>query len=389
MEKKYFKGLCLVIAIMVIHLFITPGYSQDKPPFNRLTISSYEVGGGAYINTSSLGEGIFKKFGIRVRSVPVGIGTSRILHVRLGKADFGVTIDGLFASEGVYDFASLDWGPQPLSMIYIPARQSAYSFAVAGNSGMKTISDVKGKRVGWLIGSPFTQNMVRGSLAFGGLSLDDVELVKIRSMGAIYQSLLDGKIDVAAVDSSGSAAYELASSHKGIHWIPFPKDNIEGWKRFRLINPQVQAIYSKFGAGLKEKPESVATVPFPQYFAYADANEDKIYWITKVIVESFDNYKDISMPMQWYKLEDAIKSYSVLPYHPGSVRYFKETGVWNEQLEKNQKELLERQKKLKALWDVVIDEALDKGIKGKEFPKYWEEKRSKLFPEFWVETPVN
>lgn len=382
--------VCLGFCLNLSSASLSQGAQWDPGPIPKeLRIASYDVGGGVYIITAALGEGIQKKFGVRLRSLPVGTGTSRILNVKIGNTDFGATIDGLFASEGLYDFASLDWGPQPLRMIYMSNRQSAYSIAAAANSGIKTLADLKGKRAAWLIGSPFTQLMVKGALAFAGLSLDDVTLVETRSIGSMYETLIDGKADFSPMDSSGSTAYRLEASPKGIAWIPFPPEDKEGWERFRNINPQVQPIHCKYGAGLSEKnPVWVATVPMPQYFVYANADEKKVYWIVKMIAESFDEYKDISLGMPWHKLEDAIKAYSVLPYHPGAVRYFKEKGVWNAQLEKNQAELLDRQAKLEKLWKETVDEALEKGIKDKEFPDFWLKKREKAFPGFWVETPV-
>ena len=394
MRKIYFtKSILVLLFVFILSAFFTPRFASagwDPGPMpQRITAASYDVGGGAYIVSAALGEGVHKKFGIKMRSLPVGTGASRILNVRLGNCDFGLTIDGLFASEGVYDFATQDWGPQPLRAIYLSNRQSAYSFATSAKSGIKTMADVKGKRVPWLIGSPFTQLMVKGSLAFAGLTLDDVKLVEVRSIGAMYQTLIDGKVDASPLDSTSSSAYRLESSPKGIYWIPFPKDNKEGWNRFRAVNPQVQPVYCKYGAGFDEKKALwVANVPFPQYFTYANADEKRVYWIVKMIAESYNEYKDIAIAMPWHKLEDAVQAYSVLPFHPGAVRYFKERGVWSAQLEKNQAELIARQAKLQNLWKDTIDEAVTKGVKSKKFPEFWLQKREKSFPAFWIQTAV-
>jgi hypothetical protein len=403
MKKRVHDEVVLVslatlsILVLSIFLVLTPASAQTPKPGawspgpmpKSLTVASYDVGGGVYIITAALGEGIFKKFGVRMRSLPVGTGTSRILNVRIGNTDFGATIDGLFASEGVYDFATMDWGPQSLRMIYMSNRQSAYSLATGADSGIKTLADLKGKKAGWLIGSPFTQLMVTGALAYAGLSLDDVKLVETRSIGSLYQSLIDGKVDFSPLDSSSSSAYQLESSPRGIYWIPFPPENKEGWDRFRKINPQVQPIHCSFGAGLSEKNTVwVATVPMPQYFVYPNADERKVYWIVKMIAESYNEYKDISLGMPWHKLEDAMKAYSVLPYHPGAIQYFKERGVWSALLEKNQAELLDRQARLQKLWKETVDESLKTGVKEKDFPDLWMKKREKEFSNYWVESAI-
>ena len=58
-----------------------------------------------------------------------------------------------------------------------------------------------------------------------------------------------------------------------------------------------------YGAGLSEKNRVwLATVPMPQYFVYANEDESKVYWIVKMIAESYDEYKDISLGMPLHKL---------------------------------------------------------------------------------------
>lgn len=309
--------------------------------------------------------------------------------VRQGQTDFGLTVDDLNAAEGIYDFASIDWGPQPLRSLYIIARQSCYSLCTAGDTGIKTAADMKGKRAAWPIGSNFSQNVVRSGIAFAGLTLDDVELVEMRSIPAMYQAVIDGTVDFCPMDGSGTKAYELASSPKGIHWIPFPAADKDGWKRIQTINPQQAPLLCKYGAGIDEaKPVEVSTVPFPRLFVYDNADSDQVYWIVKLIAESYDAYKDIAMPMAWWKVEDCVKMPIVAPYHPGAIKYFKEIGIWTDQLEKNQQELLDRQAKLRKLWDDTVAEATDQGVKAKEFSEFWLKKRAQEFPSYWVETPV-
>ena len=101
--------VCLGFGLNPTYVSLSQGAQWDPGPMPKeMRVASYDVGGGVYIITAALGEGIQKKFGVRLRSLPVGTGTSRILNVKIGNTDFGATIDGLFASEGLYDFSGLD-----------------------------------------------------------------------------------------------------------------------------------------------------------------------------------------------------------------------------------------------------------------------------------------
>ena len=333
MRKNSFINLVMFFVIAVFTLLtMTAGHAfsawSPGPKPKALRVASYEVGGAMYIICAALGEGIYRRFDVRLRTLPVGTGTSRILNIRVGNTDFGITSDSLFASEGLYDYAMESWVPQPLRMLYQSNRKSAYALGTGAKSGIKTLADLKGKKLPWPVGSPFTQLFVKGALAFAGLTQKDVTLVEFRSMAAMYQSVIDGITDVAPLDTMSSSARKLEASPRGIHWIPFPIDDKAGWNRFKAVLPLVQPVNCQHGPALSaDKPVWLPTIPFPQYVAYSDLSESKAYWIVKMIAESFDEYKDITPAMVWHDPKEAIKANSVLPYHPGAVRYFKEAGL--------------------------------------------------------------
>ena len=110
MKKKLMNRRCLLVvaAVIVVSMWVNaqaatapaaPKAKTEKPaaapwspgpmPTKSLIASSYDVGGGGYIISAALGEGIFKKYGIRMRSLPVGTGTSRIPECKTGQCGSG------------------------------------------------------------------------------------------------------------------------------------------------------------------------------------------------------------------------------------------------------------------------------------------------------------
>ena len=77
-----------------------------------------------------------------------------------------------------------------------------------------------------------------------------------------------------------------------------------------------------------------------------DLSDDLAYEISKILLEGctldsagrFEKYH----PDLDYTLKDiknlALKS--VAPFHPGAIRYLKEIGIWTQEMDKRQKELL-------------------------------------------------
>jgi len=73
----------------------------------------------------------------------------------------------------------------------------------------------------------------------------------------------------------------------------------------------------------------------------ANFSEEAAYLITKAIFEHAKEVQPISAEMRQFspKIMVAIPP---IPYHPGSVRLFKEKGVWTNELEKAQQALLKQ-----------------------------------------------
>ena len=50
----------------------------------------------------------------------------------------------------------------------------------------------------------------------------------------------------------------------------------------------------------------------------------------------------------------------------------------------HQRNTLERQRKLKELWDATVKEAQEKEIPSKKFAEFWLERYNKAFPSFYI-----
>jgi TRAP transporter TAXI family solute receptor len=106
--------------------------------------TAYDLGSSGYAEASGIADAIMKKHAMRVRIVPSGTSIGRLLPLKQGKATYGFLASELyFAAEGTYDFAVRVWGPQDVRVVL--ARPAAVGVATAGDIGVKTIADLKGK----------------------------------------------------------------------------------------------------------------------------------------------------------------------------------------------------------------------------------------------------
>ncbi|MEQ9123698.1 MAG: TAXI family TRAP transporter solute-binding subunit, partial [Alphaproteobacteria bacterium] len=149
--------------------------ADDMPKLPRTSVwTAYDLGSSGYAEAAGIGNAFQSTFGMRVRIIPSGTSIGRLLPLTTGKATYGfLANEAFFATEGVYDFAVPEWGPQDLRII--SGRLATAGLATAGDIGVKEISDLKGKRIGYVKGNPSVNVKTDAYLAFGGLTQDDVQ----------------------------------------------------------------------------------------------------------------------------------------------------------------------------------------------------------------------
>ena len=96
------------------------------------------------------------------------------------------------------------------------------SLGVASDTGVKEIKQLKGKRVGFVVGSPALNQNSLAILAFGDLKQSDVKIVEFSSYGAMWKGLVNNDVDAAFATTITGPAKEAETSPRGIVWPPLP-----------------------------------------------------------------------------------------------------------------------------------------------------------------------
>lgn len=309
-----------------------------------IAISSGKPGSANYAEVTAMANAIDKKFGTKLRVIPVGNAVGRAIALRGKKVDIWMSCSAYYtAFEGIGDFASETWGPQNLRLLLLANRKANFSFATTKSSGIKTVADMKGKRVAWIVGNSGINMQVEAYLAFAGLTKNDVKLVKFPGYVASLRGLISGQTDVAMAANSSSATLEIAASPAGLSWIETPKDNAKGWQAVQRGAPFVAPLTITGGAGLaKGESAQVGSYPCPTFVTFEKASSEMVYWLTKMVVESWGDYSKAIKTGPYWQIDVALKSRFAVPYHEGAVKYFKEIGKWTPDMEAQQKTLLHR-----------------------------------------------
>jgi TRAP transporter TAXI family solute receptor len=188
-------------------------------------------------------------------------------------------------------------------------------------SGIKTLADLKGKRLS--VGAPKsgTELNARAILAAAGMSYDDLGKVEYLDFAQSVELMKNRQID-ATLQSAGlgvASIRDLATSVPVVV-VAVPEDIAQ-----KMGQPFFSATIP--ADTYEGQAEDVATVAVPNFLVTrADLSEDLVYKITQAIYENLPELQAAHAAAKGITLDKAAKG-SPAPLHPGAQKYFTEKNV--------------------------------------------------------------
>jgi TRAP transporter TAXI family solute receptor len=349
------KGIFAAGAALAAAALSLPAAAQDTKLPPTLTMTAYDTGSSGFNIVVAVGKAFKDRHGTDVRVLPAGNDVARLAPLKGGRAQASAMGIGVyFAQEGVFEFAVKDWGPQPLRLILASTDCNAISLGVAKDTGVRELKDLRGKRVGIVVGSPALNQNAFAILAFAGLSKSDVKLVEFSSFGAMFKGILNNEVDAAIASTISGQAKEVENSPRGFFYPPTPAADREGWARLNKIGPYFAPHKATCGVGVSpQAPAELPNYPYPIFTAYAAQQADVVYGIARAMITGYDAYKDGAPGAAGLELKRQNLAWA-LPYHEGAVKAFREAGVWKPGHEAHNQKALKRQETLAAAWDAFL-----------------------------------
>lgn len=329
----------------------TSVHGQDVKLPSSLTTTAYDTGTAGFNIGVAVGKMMKDKYGTDVRVLPAGNDVARLAPLRAGRAQMSWMGSGIyFAQEGVFEFGVKEWGPQALQITLSTVDCNGASLGVAKDTNVKELKELRGKRVGFVVGSPALNQNSLGILAYGGLTQKDVKTIEFASYGAMWKGLVNNDVDAAFGTTITGPAKEAETSPRGIVWPPLPPGDKEAWERVKKVAPFFYPHVSTCGAGIsKEKPIELSTYPYPIGTVYATQPADLTYAMTKAMIDGYDGYKDGAPGATGLAVKAQTMKW-VVPFHAGAVKALKEAGHWTAEDETHNNNLFKRQQVLIAAW---------------------------------------
>lgn len=209
---------------------------------------------------------------------------------------------------------------------------------VRNDSGIDSMADIAGKRIGsGYAGSPAIDVFARGELANAGLTYDDMDAQPRSTLyGGQREDVTEGRLDVFYA-SLGSGLINELDSTLGVKFLGLDPDG-EAVARMREVYP---AIVTKVEAGPPGVDEDIYMTFLPSYLvAYATVSEEAIHAALDALVTHNDSFRAANNALGGWTTDRFVTTEAILPYHPFAVSYYKSKGMWSDEMEARQAELL-------------------------------------------------
>ena len=369
---KTTTGLALAAAVVA-----APLAAQDVDLPDQITVTAYGTQSSSYAQSVAISNVLSERYGSSFRVIPGKNDVSRMLLMQAGRADFcACGISAYFAQEGTEFFAEQGWGPMKVRMLLSNDSDLHMGLGAAADAGIETPADLAGKRVAFVKGGPANNYVVEHTLAYGGLTWDDVEVVEFPGFSAAIEGIINGQADAAAMNTSAGVVERLANSPRGLTWPQTAHDDAEAWKRLNAVAPYVQQREITSGIGVPEGGMDGNGYAFPYWVTLDETDADLVHGLTKAMIEGSDEFIGTAPRTEGYALESQNLTLPI-PFHEGAVRFFEEAGVWGEEEQAHNDALIERQDVLASAWD----EMLTFDGSDEEFTLRWQEVREAALTE--------
>lgn len=185
-------------------------------------------------------------------------------------------------------------------------------------SGIKTLADLKGKRVS--VGAPKsgTELNARAILGAAGLSYEDLGKVEYLPFAESVELMKNRQLD-ATLQSAGlgvASIRDLASSVP-ITVVEIPAETVNSVGSPYVATTIPAGTYD----GQTEDVQSAAVINY--LVTHSEVPDDVVYAMTKAVFDNLDDLQAAHAAAKDIKLEDAAKN-PPAPLHPGAERFFKE-----------------------------------------------------------------
>lgn len=344
-----YKSLSIALALAVCLCGAIPVQSAELP--KRITFATLQIGSGNSSIANALAKVASEHLNMLVVTRP-GSGPSAWVGTMnsKGSPEIGLMhiLDTWWAFSGKVSPVPLPGEPYGSKPFYPP--NPNLRMLIAGPSqwvGIIANADKPWRSIADAKGASLAGGFSAHVGAYAGLvallasenlnEIKDFNLVTVASSNASVKAYGEGRADLALA-SVGNASVTEANATRPVRFLN-ANTSPEGIANAQKTFPGAcVATYTGSAPGI-DGP--TALLSYPMLVVTSTHMSDEVaYALTKVWWENYQETWPVYSGCQGWSSKDFVIKNATIPYHEGAIRFFREAGVWTEEMDRIQSELL-------------------------------------------------
>lgn len=321
-----------VFAAAVGAFTVSSGTADAK--LKRITIGTNPAGSVYFLLGSGFAKLFQEKMGVRSNAKPHAGSSAYLPLMDAGRITLGVnsSLDSGMAWGGVAPYKKSTKNVRSIARVWI----LPYAYMAKESSGIKTLADLKGKRV--VVKFKTNVSLAQANrtiLSTAGLTENDVTSVESGGVVASIAMVVQDRVDAAPI---ATGMPQMRKAHAtvpgGLRIIPLgPNGNDE------FMSKGMAGLYTTKQKNSKRKPfvkSNITVAAFDSYLnAGSEVSNEDAYAMAKTLHTNWKQLQKDYPPLRGVKQSAIAPSNNPIPYHPGAAKYYKEVGLYTDAHMKN------------------------------------------------------
>jgi TRAP transporter TAXI family solute receptor len=335
------KAIRTGLAAGLVLAFGLAGAGNADAQLKRITIGSNPAGSTYFLLAGGFAKLFQKELKIRSNAQPHAGSSVYLPLLDIGEITMGLnsSLDSGMAVAGNAPFKKKIKNVRMIARVWI----LPYAYMVKANSGIKTMADLKGKRVAVKVKTNVSLRKTNQTLlATAGLTEKDVIALDSGGVVAGINMVVEGRADAATV------ALAMPAMRKAHASVP-------GGLRIVSLGPKatddfmaagIAGLYTLTAKPSKRAPFVKGPTKIAGFDSYLNAGpsvtDNDAYMLAKTLHTNWKKLQKDYPPLRGTPQSGLAPSLNAMPYHTGAIRYWKEVGMWTAANAKQQAVLMKQ-----------------------------------------------
>ncbi len=330
MKTRTFGTVAAAIAAIGL---VAAGPAQAK--VKRLTIGSNPAGSVYFLLAGGFAKLFQKELGLRSTAQPHAGSSVYLPLMDKGEITLGInsSLDSGMAFNGQAPYRNRQLGVKSLARVWI----LPYGYMTKESSGIKSIADLKGKRVVVKFKTNVSlAQLNRTILGTAGLSESDVIALESGGVVASINMVIEGRADAVPVATGMPAMRKAHATVPGglrmVAMLPKTTDMemATGMPGSRTFLAKQNKRYGFIRGDTK-------ITAFDSFLnAGTSIDDEDAYTLTKTLHMNWKKLQKAYGPIRGTPQQGMAPPTNPMPYHAGAIKYWKDAGLWTAANDKQQ-----------------------------------------------------